>query len=63
MYQIPICEEIYSMNPVYKKNYIKTLKKQIDDKQKKEKENVLKTKKAENLANKEFNDYRRKEKI
>ena len=63
MYQIPIYEEIYSMNPVYKKNYIKTLKKQIDDKQKKEKENVLKTKKAENLANKEFNDYRRKEKM
>ena len=63
MYQIPICEEIYTINPVYKQNYIKTLKRQITDKQKREKEWAIKTKKAEYIANKQFDDYKKKERI
>ena len=63
MYQLPSSEENYTINPVYKKNYIKALKKQISDKQKREKDLVTKTKKAEYLANKNFNEYKKREKM
>ena len=63
MYQLPSSEENYTINPVYKKNYIKALKKQISDKQKRENDLVTKTKKAEYLANKNFNEYKRREKM
>jgi hypothetical protein len=61
MYQLPSSEENYTINPVYKKNYIKALKKQKSDKQKREKDLVTKTKKAEYLANKNFNEYKKRE--
>ena len=51
------------MNPVYKKNYIKVLKKQIDDKVKEEKDYLKKTKTAECFANKQFNEYKKNEKL
>ena len=60
MYQIPKLEEIYHANSVYKDNYIKALKKQIEDKKKKEYEDKRKQKIAEALANKTFNEYKRK---
>ena len=63
MYQLPSSEENYTINPVYKKNYIKALKKQISDKQKREKDLVTKTKKAEYIANKNFNEYKKREKM
>ena len=63
MYQIPSSEEIYTINPVYKQNYIKALKKQISDKEKREKDIVKKTKTAEYLANKKFNEYKNREKL
>ena len=63
MYQIPNSEEIYTLNPVYKKNYIKVLKKQIDDKVKEEKDYLKKTKTAECFANKQFNEYKKNEKL
>jgi len=63
MYQLPSSEENYTINPVYKKNYIKALKKQISDKQKREKDLMTKTKKAEYIANKNFNEYKKREKM
>ena len=63
MYQIPSSEENYTINPVYKKNYIKALKKQISDKENRERDLILKTKKAEYIANKNFNEYKKREKL
>ena len=63
MYQIPFSEEIYSINPVYKNNYINTLKNQIIYKEKREKDLAEKTKAAELLANKQFEEYKNKEKL
>ena len=60
MYQIPKLEEMYHVNSVYKDNYIKALKKQIEDKKNKEYEDKKKQKNAEALANKTFNEYKRK---
>ena len=60
MYQIPKLEEMYHVNSVYKDNYIKSLKKQIEDKKNKEYEDKKKQKDAEALANKTFNEYKRK---
>ena len=39
IYQVPKMEEMYYVNPVNKENYIKALKKQIEDKRIKENEN------------------------
>ena len=63
MYQIPTSEEVYTLNPVYKKNFIKVLKKQIDDKVKEERDYLKKTKTAESFANKQFNEYKKNEKL
>ena len=63
MYQIPNSEEVYTINPVYKKNYIKVLKQQIDDKAREEKNYLKKTKTAEFLANEQFNEYKKQEKL
>lgn len=63
MYQIPSSEENYTINPVYKKNYIKALKKQISDKENRERDLILKTKRAEYIANKNFNEYKKREKL
>ena len=60
IYQIPKTEEMYYINPVYKENYIKALKKQIEDKRNKENENKKKQRMAEALANKKFNEYKKK---
>lgn len=59
VYQIPKIEENYYVNPVYKNNYIKALKKQIEDKRNKELEDRKKQRDAEALANKKFNEYKR----
>ena len=59
IYQIPKIEESYYINPVYKQNYIKALKKQIEDKKNKEYEDRKKQRDAEALANKKFNEYKR----
>ena len=59
IYQIPKIEENYYINPVYKNNYIKALKKQIEDKRNKETEDRRKQREAEALANKKFNEYKR----
>jgi hypothetical protein len=59
IYQIPKIEENYYLNPVYKNNYIKALKKQIEDKRNKENEDRKKQRDAEALANKNFNEYKR----
>lgn len=59
IYQIPKIEESYYVNPVYKNNYIKALKKQIEDKRNKETEDRRKQREAEALANKKFNEYKR----
>lgn len=59
IYQIPKMEEMYYVNPVYKENYIKALKKQIEDKKNKEKENKKMQRMAEALANKKFNEYKK----
>lgn len=59
IYQVPKMEEIYYVNPVYKENYIKALKKQIEDKKTKEKENKKKQRIAEAVANKKFNEYKK----
>ena len=48
MYQIPTSEEVYTINPVYKKNYIKVLKQQIDDKAREEKNYLKKIKNKKN---------------
>ena len=63
MYQVPLCEELYKINPVYKKNYVKALKKQVEDKKRKERELLKKTKTAECFANKQFNEYNDKERM
>ena len=63
MYQVPHLEENYKINQVYKKNYIKTLEKQIDDKVRKEKQLKKKIKTSEYLANKQFNEYKKSETI
>ena len=63
MYQVPQLEEIYKENPVYKQNYIRTLRKQIEDKKIKEKEIKKSTKIAEFYANKIFNEYTEKERL
>ena len=60
MYQKPKLDELYHVNSIYKDNYIKALKKQIEDKKRKEYEDKKKQKTAEALANKEFNEYKRK---
>ena len=59
IYQVPKMEEMYYVNPVYKENYIKALKKQIEDKKIKENENKKKQRMAEALANKTFNEYKK----
>ena len=59
IYQVPKIENRYYINPVYKENYIKTLKKQIEDKKNKEYENRRKQREAEALANKQFNEYKK----
>ena len=63
MYQVPITEENYSLNPKFKENHIKVLKMQIDNKKKKESEYLKKTKTAECFANKNFEEYNEKEKL
>ena len=63
IYQIPKIEENYYLNPVYKNNYIKALKKQIEDKRNKENEDRKKQRDAEALANKNFNEYKRLAKL
>ena len=59
LYQVPKIEEIYHVNSVYKDNYIKALKKQIEDKRNKENEDKKKQKMAEAFANKQFNEYKK----
>ena len=59
IYQIPKMEEMYYVNPVYKENYIKALKKQIEDKRNKENQNKRMQRMAEALANKKFNEYKK----
>ena len=63
IYQVPKIENRHYVNPVYKENYIKTLKKQIEDKKNKEYENRRKQKEAEALANKQFNEYKKMAKL
>jgi hypothetical protein len=63
IYQIPNIEESYYLNPVYKNNYIKALKKQIEDKRNKENEDRRKVREAEAQANKNFNEYKRLAKL
>ena len=63
IYQIPKIEESYYLNPVYKNNYIKALKKQIEDKRNKEAEDRRKQREGEALANKRFNEYKRLAKL
>ena len=60
IYQIPKLEESLNVNPSYKENYIKALKKQIEDKKNKEYEDKKKQRMAEAYANKVFNDYKKK---
>ena len=60
IYQIPPIEESYYVNPVYKMNYIKALKKQIEDKKNAENERKKRQRNAEALANKQFNEYKRR---
>lgn len=59
IYQIPKIEEIYHVNSVYKDNYIKALKKQIEDKKNKEYNDKKNQKQAEAYANKRFNEYKK----
>ena len=63
MYQVPISEENYTLNPVYKENHIKVLKEQIDSKKNKEREYLKTTKTAECFANKKFDEYKKKERL
>jgi hypothetical protein len=63
MYQVPISEENYTLNPIYKENHIKVLKQQIDNKKKKEREYLKKTKTAECFANKKFDEYKKEERL
>ena len=60
IYQVPPIEESYYINPVYKMNYIKALKKQIEDKKNEENERKKRQRMAEALANKQFNEYKRR---
>ena len=59
IYQIPKMEEMYHVNSVYKENYIKALKKQIEDKKNKEYEDKKKQRNAEAVAIQKFNDYKK----
>ena len=63
VYQVPKLEESYKINPVYKKNYIKVLKKQIEDKKIKEKEIKKRTRISEYIANKNFDELTKKERL
>ena len=63
VYQVPKLEESYKINPVYKKNYIKVLKKQIEDKKIKEKEIKKRTRISEYIANKNFDELNKKERL
>ena len=60
IYQIPKFEQTYHINPMYKENYIRALKKQIEDKKNKENEDKKKQRMAEAFANKQFNDYKKR---
>ena len=60
IYQIPKFEQSYHVNPIYKENYIKVLKKQIEDKKNKENEDKKKQRMAEAFANKQFNEYKKR---
>ena len=57
IYQVPNIEKTYYRNPVYKENYIKVLKKQIEDKKIKEYENKKKQKEAELHSIKKINEH------
>ena len=63
MYQLPTSEEVYKINPVFKAKHAEILKKQIDDKKKRENDYIIKTKTAEYIANKQFNEYKKNEKL
>ena len=58
MYQLPTSEEVYKINPVFKAKHAEILKKQIDDKKKRENDYIIKTKTAEYIANKQFNSFK-----
>ena len=60
IYQVPKLEQSYHINPIYKENYIKVLKKQIEDKKNKENEDKKKQRMAEAFANRQFNEYKKK---
>ncbi len=57
IYQVPIIEKVYYRNPVYKENYMKVLKKQIEDKKIKEYEKKKKQKEAELYSIKKINEH------
>lgn len=54
IYQVPKMETSYYMNHIYKNNYIKDLKRQIEEKKMKENEKKKKQKMAEAFANKKL---------
>ena len=57
LYQVPILEEEYHVDPQYKKEYNMELKKQIEENKIKKKKKKDEEIKEEKIANKEMNDY------
>ena len=57
IYQVPVLEEEYHIDPQYKKEYNKELKKQIEENRNNKKKKKDEEIKEEKMANKEMNDY------